>query len=331
MLEALLSDQFAFDCATSGEAALKKLETSEPQVILMDVEMPTGMNGYEACRAIKTNPATQHIPVFFVSAHSEAEDRLKAYESGGDDYVSKPLNAEEIRHKITLALSHQQARAELADKSMRATNAALSSIREAADAGLVLGFANDLACRTSYIDITDATLHTLSKIRMEGAVQLRTGSQRFSRNSGGECTPVEAEVLTRMAHERRIVDIGERSAFNYERATIIVYRMPLNEPQFYGRLKDTVVKMAESLDLHMRALDGFAAETARADALSAICQNAAALARDIAAHAEAHHAQDGVLAEKLGALKSVLNAPQPQAAPTAASRKPARVNDVELF
>lgn len=330
ILETFLSDRFAFACAASGEAALKKLESYEPQVILMDVEMPRGMSGYEACRAIKTNPATQHIPVFFISAHSEAEDRLKAYESGGDDYVSKPLNAEEIRHKITLALSHQQARAELAEKTLRATNAALSSIREAADAGLVLGFANDLACRTTFADIADAALHTLGKMRMEGAVQLRTGSTRFSRNSGGECTPVEADVLTHMAHERRIVDIGERSAFNYERATIIVYRMPLSEPQFYGRLKDTVVKMAESLDTHMRAVDAFNAETARADALSVVCQQAASLTRELAAHAETHHAQDNTLREKLGALKSLLNSPQPQAA-TAAARKPARVDDVELF
>lgn len=329
LLEALLSDQFAISCAQSGEAALKALETDEPQVILLDVEMPSGMNGYDTCRAIKANPATQHIPVFFVSAHTEAEDRLKAYEAGGDDYVSKPLNAEEIRHKITLSLAHQQARDELAEKSLRATNAALSSIREAADAGLVLGFANDLACRTSYADIAEAALHTLGKIHMEGAVQLRDGGTHYSRNSGGECTQVETDVLTRMAQERRIVDIGERSAFNYERATLIVYRMPLADPPLYGRLKDTIVKMAESLDTHMRALDAFHAETARADALKTVCQQAAVLVRELAAHADAHHAQDNALRDKLAALKTALSAPQPQRSDT--PRKPARVNDVELF
>ncbi|HTE15104.1 MAG TPA: response regulator [Burkholderiales bacterium] len=286
-LENFLGDQFTFEYAGSGEAALVALAAGNPAVILMDVEMPGGMNGYQACRAIKDNKATQGIPVFFISAHSMAEDRLKAYESGGDDYVSKPFNTEEIRHKITLALTHQGKRIELAEKALRATNVAMMSIREAANTGTVLGFLSDIIRQTDLAEIAAITLYTLQKFRIEGAVQLRDGRGHLSRNSAGTCTPVEDAVLTKMASDNRIVDLGNRSAFNYERATIIVYDMPLHDPELYGRLKDTVVKMAEALDIHLRSLDGVAAAVERGDRLIKLLQHNAGLSRDISTRLKA--------------------------------------------
>jgi hypothetical protein len=87
-------------------------------------------------------------------------------------------------------------------------------------------------------------LQTPHGFRIRGAVQLRDGIHHVSSTSDGSCGPVEVAVLTVMAAERRLVDIGARSAFNHERATIIVYDMPLDDPALCGRLKDTVVKKA---------------------------------------------------------------------------------------
>ena len=132
-LQAFLGAQFAFEYANSGAAALQAVATGNPALILMDVEMPGEMNGYEACRAIKDNRSTQHIPVIFISGHTETENRLKAYESGGDDYVSKPFNIKELKHKIALALASQEKRNELAEKARHAASVAMMSMREAAD------------------------------------------------------------------------------------------------------------------------------------------------------------------------------------------------------
>lgn len=283
LLGRVLGDQFAFEHAGSGETALAAVSAVKPAIILMDVEMPGGMSGYDACRAIKHNPASAQVPVFFLSAHTEAEDRLKAYESGGDDYISKPFNTEEIRHKLTLALAHQARRNELADKAHRAASMAMTSIREAASVGLILGFLGDIVRQTDHAQIADSTLRTLERFQMQGAVQLRNGGKPFSRNSAGECTAVEQAVLAKMAGENRIVDLGDRSAFNYERATIIAYNMPLHDPGLYGRLKDTVVKMAEALDIHMRSLDGINAAIERGDALLKLAQRGATLAREASA------------------------------------------------
>lgn len=278
----LLGDQFAFDHAPTGESALKAALKGKPAIILMDVEMPGGMDGYQACRVLKERAELQHAPVIFMSAHSQTEDRLKAYACGGDDYVSKPVNHQELRHKLTLALAHQRRRAELAEKARAATNVAMLSMREAADASVVLQFLSLIFQQTSPDEIAASVLQTLHKFHIRGAVQLREGIHRVSRNSDGALSPVEDDVLTKMATGRRIVDMGARSAFNYERATIIVYDMPLDDQALYGRLKDTVVRMAEGLDTHLRSLNTVNAVFNQAGRLRAKLAQAAEVSREAA-------------------------------------------------
>ncbi len=92
LLEAkLMSEYYEVITATSGEEALQKLETDNPDIILLDVMMP-GMDGFEVCKRIKENTATAHIPVVMVTALTDTEDKVRGLEAGADDFLSKPIN-----------------------------------------------------------------------------------------------------------------------------------------------------------------------------------------------------------------------------------------------
>lgn len=92
LLEAKLRGEY-FDVltATSGAQALELAEKQGPDIILLDVMMP-GMDGFETCKRLKTNPATSHIPVVMVTALTDATDRVRGLEVGADDFLSKPVN-----------------------------------------------------------------------------------------------------------------------------------------------------------------------------------------------------------------------------------------------
>ena len=138
LFQQLLGEQFEFSHVVQGGAALDAALAGHPAVILMDIEMPGGIDSYQACCMIRDDPAGQHLPVIFMSTHTETEDRLKAYASGGDDYASKPVNPHELRHTLSLALANQRKRLELAKKVRMAASLAMTSMREVADAGTVL-------------------------------------------------------------------------------------------------------------------------------------------------------------------------------------------------
>ncbi len=85
--------------ATTGEEALRLAEEHRPELIILDVLMP-GLSGYEVCKRLKANPATQHIPIIFVTALESAEDEEAGLELGAVDYLTKPLRAGILRARV---------------------------------------------------------------------------------------------------------------------------------------------------------------------------------------------------------------------------------------
>lgn len=86
--------------AHDGESALQRLDLVCPDAILLDAMMP-GLSGFEVCRRIKATPAWHHIPVIFMTGLSEVEHLVQGFDSGGVDYVVKPVRAEEVLARLS--------------------------------------------------------------------------------------------------------------------------------------------------------------------------------------------------------------------------------------
>lgn len=89
--------------APNGKMALEAIAKRAPNLILLDIKMPE-MDGYEVCKILKNNPSTQHIPVLFISALTDVNDKLKAFDVGGLDYISKPFQFEEVKARVSTHL-----------------------------------------------------------------------------------------------------------------------------------------------------------------------------------------------------------------------------------
>ncbi|WP_230948899.1 response regulator [Burkholderia vietnamiensis] len=85
--------------ARDGHEALRRAELVKPDLILLDVMMP-GLDGFQTCRALKDNPVTRDIPVIFMTSLTQTEDKLTGFRVGAMDFVTKPLQMEEVAVRV---------------------------------------------------------------------------------------------------------------------------------------------------------------------------------------------------------------------------------------
>ncbi|MDB5925193.1 MAG: response regulator with CheY-like receiver domain and winged-helix DNA-binding domain [Betaproteobacteria bacterium] len=97
--EILVKGGYEVVMAEDGEKGVAKAKTDNPDLVLMDVVMP-GMNGFQACRAITTDEATKHIPVILCTSKNQETDKVWGVRQGAKDYVTKPVDANELLFKI---------------------------------------------------------------------------------------------------------------------------------------------------------------------------------------------------------------------------------------
>lgn len=107
ILEGALTHQgYQVATARHGAAAIDKARTLCPDIILLDVSMP-GMDGFTVCKTLKGNQITTEIPILFLSASNSTKDKVKGFEVGGNDYITKPFQFEEVlarvKHQLQLA------------------------------------------------------------------------------------------------------------------------------------------------------------------------------------------------------------------------------------
>lgn len=108
VVEALLRrENYDLHYSPSGEAALVYLELHQPELILLDMMMPA-MDGFTLCGCLKGNPRWQHIPIIAITALSSSSDLEKCLAAGADDFISKPVDARELRARIRAMLRIRQ-------------------------------------------------------------------------------------------------------------------------------------------------------------------------------------------------------------------------------
>jgi two-component system, sensor histidine kinase and response regulator len=142
-----------------GERAIRLARDQKPDLILLDVMLP-GMTGFEACEVIKADPATADIPVIFISALADVQDKVRGFQAGGVDYVTKPFQQEEVLARINAHVTIKRQREEL--DRLNATKDRLFSVIGHDLRGPFMGLLGALELlRDSGDDIDPQTTHEL--------------------------------------------------------------------------------------------------------------------------------------------------------------------------
>lgn len=102
--------------AINGQIALKTAKNLLPDLVLLDIRMPE-MSGYIVCEKLKSDPLTANVPVIFISAMDDVEDKIKAFQAGGVDYITKPFQFTEVLARVKSQLNLRQFQLQLEQKN----------------------------------------------------------------------------------------------------------------------------------------------------------------------------------------------------------------------
>jgi PAS domain S-box-containing protein len=129
----LLSDRYKIIVALNGREGLKMARsTPQPDLILLDVLMPD-IGGFDVCRQVKADPFTQDIPIVFLSALGEVENKTKGFEAGGVDYITKPFKGEEVLARVNTHIENRNLHRRLAREHAR-----FKTLAEASFEGIII-------------------------------------------------------------------------------------------------------------------------------------------------------------------------------------------------
>jgi len=141
ILALMLKDQgYSVRPVSSGRMALKIAKANPPDLILLDITMPE-MNGYEVCEMMKQDAVLKDIPVIFISALADTGDKLRAFETGGVDYITKPFKIQEIQARVATHLKLRLMQKELEHYSRNLEAMVQAQVKQISDTQLATIFA----------------------------------------------------------------------------------------------------------------------------------------------------------------------------------------------
>lgn len=252
LAELALMGVFHVQGVESGEACLKALESHKADLVLLDVEMP-GINGYETCRRIKGGDHAD-TPVIFLSSHDAIEDRLMGYEAGGDDYMVKPFEPDELKSKAINLLRMRRAHEQQKEMACFASKTAMTAMTSLGEMGVLIETMKRFNGSNTLRTLAEAGLEGLALYGLSGAIQIRTPAETLTCTEEGDAPPLVTSVVNHMMTMDRISSFKSRMCVTYEWVTLLVNNMPEDDPERYGRLRDHLAMMAEGANVRVQAI-----------------------------------------------------------------------------
>ena len=253
IMEAALSQEYDVTIVHNGFDCLDQISTLKPSLIFLDVLMPD-MNGLEVCKRLRDTPATEGIPVIFVSGLNSSEERMKCYDVGGDDFVIKPASPQELLTKAKMALQNSSLNKQLHADAEKAKKAALEAISDAGELGVIIDFFQGCFECDTINEVVGRLFKATSSYNLDCSVQVRTYDQRITVDDQWQFIPIEEEILTKSAEQGKTLQFGSKVILNYKTISLLIKNMPIDNEEKCKRINEHIPIMMEGAESKVQSL-----------------------------------------------------------------------------
>jgi CheY-like chemotaxis protein len=250
LLQKALEKNYEVKVVESAEDCINLLADFSPDVYLLDIMMPEGINGYELCEIIRKEHNTNEPLIIFLSALNDLKDKVKGYQVGADDYVTKPIEMPILTSKIELYFIRLNTVEKNSTESM---SMAMTAMTNGSEIGQVNLFLENLNRADSYSAVAEEVIRLCNEYGISAAVQIRTAPNNINMSTTGTVNTLEDELMLAARNASRIYTFGRRCLFNFNGATLLVRGMPEDSDKA-GRYRDHLASVMNGVEARGRSL-----------------------------------------------------------------------------
>lgn len=256
ILNELLSDEYNTIAVPDGQACIDIVADAKPDLILLDVNMPH-LDGIETCKQLKADYETSSIPVIFVSALATPDERMEGYKVGCEDYVCKPFDGDELLAKVALTLTSVSALEEFEKSSSDSMTMAMTALSTAGNVGTALQFSNASLKSKTPDDLANLLLeyYTLYGLLVTIRYVQENEIKFYSHTGLDSIQEVEKKLMNQANEQGRFIDFGKRTLVNYERVSVLIKNMPVDDEQKFGEMKDNLGFIGDAAEARAQSIE----------------------------------------------------------------------------
>lgn len=209
----------------------------------------------EQVTAIRDSEFGEHIPIVVLHGQALAEQRLTAFKMGCDDFIDTQVGVDEISLRCEKLIYSKIANDQLQERVQQANEMAFIAMSDTSDLGINIQFLIDANQCNNLDELGMRLMQSISGYGLKGCLQMRGEFEIKNMDLSGMAKELESALLWELQHDGRYIGFGKRSVMNYERVSLLVRNMPVEDEKKYGTIKDNVFSLLQGVNARIQALD----------------------------------------------------------------------------
>jgi len=249
-----IANHFSARLIEAGEGAEQLLTEGDCRAVVFDC-VKAGKMDLLYCQKLLEEECMVDTPLIVVAEENLLEDKLKALEIGCDDYLDTSMAGDEACARINKSIFNQIANQQLKSRLELANQTAHSAMSDNSDLGANIQFLLGVHDCDNVDELGQLFFRTLGRYGLHCSLQMRSIMGVKNMEAHGMAKDLESQMLTQLAGEGRYIDFGCRTIINYDRVSLLVKNMPVDDKEKYGAIKDNTFSLLQGLNARILVLE----------------------------------------------------------------------------
>jgi CheY-like chemotaxis protein len=245
---------FQADVVASRDQLAQHMTQKRYRVLVLD-QVAVPQLDLRECEMLVQQDYVKGTPVVVLTSSPAVKEKIKALEIGCDDLIDSRTAPDELAARITKSIFHQIANAQLSQRLNQATETARTAMVDNSDLGANIQFLLQIHNCDNLDQLGQQFFATIQRYGLSCSLQMRSEMGKKDMEAHGMAKHLESQLLFQLKDNGRYVDFGRRTIVNFDRVSLLIKNMPIDDPEKYGTVKDNTFCLVQGVNARILALE----------------------------------------------------------------------------